>query len=150
MWGKIEQERIFAEEAAKERRRHDILHADPSRQSAEIKSGMTFNIGLTADEMCQEMSADLPGFRKIYNLAVDQCIDWSQAEEIYNKKIAANEDLMDKINASENDRFPKKIKPKATFIQIHKRRIPPTKAELAERATRYKKWKDAYDAINTE
>ena len=150
MGGNLKLERAFAKVREERIKEYKSLHADPTRQSAEIRSGMAFNIGLTTDEMCQKMSADLPGFRKIYNLAVDRCVDWNQAEEIYNRTLAVKEARTDRVNASHNSSFPKWMKPKEIFIQIHKRRVPPTKTELAERATRYKKWKDAYDAINTD
>lgn len=150
MWGEIEKKRIFAEEAAKWQKQNEILNADPPRQSPENLSGMAFNIGLTPEEMYQKISADLPGFRRIYNIAVNQCLDWDQAEVIYNQNLAAKESLTDRVGQSLESRFPRPPKPGRLYKEFHKRRKKQTKTQLVKRATDYLNWKKAADAINTE
>lgn len=143
-------DKYLSQVIADEKRQHDILHSDPSKQCSGVAGGIAFNIGLAREEMRLKIDGDPSNFQKIYNITVNQCVDWNQAEELYNKKIAAKEAFTDKIDTSYNSRFPKQIKPAKTFIEFHKRRRKPSKAALAERATRYKSWKEAYDAINTE
>lgn len=54
------------------------------------------------------------------------------------------------IDASYNSRFPKPTKPAKTFVEFHKKRRKPSKAQIVEKAKQYLKWKEASDAFNTE
>ena len=148
MWG--EKERIFAEVAAKEQRQDDILHADPPRNDRPIHAGFASNLGLSPEELNKKIEEDPPRFRAIYNLACDKGIGWEEAEKIHNNRIAQQENLLDKVSRSYQTLYPNEPKPHKLFQEFHKRRKKTTKAELARRATAYKKWKEASDAINTE
>lgn len=149
MWEK-EKERAFARVAAEHQRQYEILHADPPRRSAQDFSGMAFNIGLPSGEMARLIEQDPQYFRQVYNIAVQRGLSWQEAEKEYKKQITEQEEFLDRVGRSLESRYRDPPRSAQIFQEFHKRRKPPTKAQIAKRAADYLKWKKAADVLNTE
>lgn len=147
--------RVFRKVAREEREQSELLRREFNAQFNEDFSGMAFNIGLTPEEMRTYIEEDPVSFTRIYAIAIDGPMEFTEAARIYEKEITQGQVLLDRVGLAYNRKtfnhksrkFPK---PENLYQREKPKRRKKTKGGLVARAQGYLRWKNAQDALNTE
>ena len=133
-----------------EREYHDLLRREFNTQFNEDFAGLAFNVGLTPEEMRTHIGKDPGRFKNVYLIAINEVMEYGQAERIYQEGIIRGEILLDKIGRAYSRKRRYYPKPEKMYQQDKSRRKAKTKGQVIARAQGYINWKKAHDALNVE
>jgi hypothetical protein len=152
---KVIERQSFDLMAKKDREQFEALH--PDRKTEQTKdtiekdlSGIAFNLSLSREELNSLMEQDPEQFRKIYQIAIANGIDWAEAERLASFEKQSGDYTLHKIGNSYDNRYGKDVKPRKLLENPHKPRPKRTKKSLVKSAYGFLRWKGASDAINSE